>query len=179
MFTHFPHLSRRGTAASVTAVLAALATAGITWNASAAPASQPAARAVPTCTVSGLQLSMGRAEGAAGSLYRPISFTNTGHGSCALRGYPGVSVLDSKHHQIGAAATRSGTSYGTVVLAAGHSASAVIRTTNGPVGGACQRTGSYLRVYPPASYKAVLVPAHWKVCSHLFQVGPVNTQGVI
>ena len=137
------------------------------------------ARSVPTCTVGSLSVSLGRPEGAAGSLYQPIKFTNTGHGSCALRGYPGVSVLDSRHHRIGAPATHSGRSYATVTLARGHSASAVVRTTNGPIGGACERTGSYLRIYPPASYKPITVPARWKVCSHLFQVGPVNTQGVI
>lgn len=179
MFLHSRPFSRRGTAVSLTAALAALATAGLTWNASATPQARTAARTVHTCTVGDLHLSLGRKEGAAGSLYQPISFTNTGRGSCALRGYPGVSVLDSQHRQIGPAATRSGRSYATVVLAHGHSASAVIRTTNGPIGGACERTGSYLRVYPPASYKSVVIPAHWKVCSHLFQVGPVNTQGVI
>ncbi|MGY6018512.1 DUF4232 domain-containing protein [Streptomyces spinosirectus] len=177
MFLHSRHLSGRGTAASLTAVLAALATAGLTWNASAAAPPGTAARGVHTCTVGHLRLSAGRTEGAAGSLYRPIRFTNTGRGSCALRGYPGVSVLDARHRQIGPAATHSGRSFATVVLAPGHSASAVIRTANGPVGGPCSRTGSYLRVYPPASHKPVLIPAHWKVCSHIFQVGPVNTRG--
>ncbi|MFG2787396.1 DUF4232 domain-containing protein [Streptomyces sp. NPDC048419] len=179
MFLHSRHFSRRGTAVSLTAVLAALATAGLTWNASATTQARTAARSVHTCTVGDLRLSLGRKEGAAGSLYQPIKFTNISRGSCALRGYPGVSVLDSKHRQIGAAATHSGRSYATVVLAPGHSASAVIRTTNGPIGGACRRTGSYLRVYPPASYKSVQIPAHWKVCSNLFQVGPVNTQGAL
>ncbi|MFJ9536718.1 DUF4232 domain-containing protein [Streptomyces sp. NPDC101225] len=171
------HFTRRGAAVSLTAALTALATAGLTWNASATTAARTAASSVHTCTVGDLYLSLGRKEGAAGSLYQPITFTNTGRGSCALRGYPGVSVLDSQHGQIGAAATRSGRSYATVVLAPGHSASAVIRTTNGPVGGACRPTGTYLRVYPPASYQPVLIPAHWKVCSGTFQVGPVNTQG--
>ncbi|MFR0352467.1 DUF4232 domain-containing protein [Streptomyces sediminimaris] len=178
MFPRSRHFFRRGTAVSLTAALAALATTGLTWSASAAPRTGTPARTVPTCTVGDLHLSLGRKEGAAGSLYQPIRFTNTGRGSCALRGYPGVSVLDSQHRQIGPAATRSGRSYATVVLAPGRSASAVMRTTNGPVGGPCEPTGSYLRIYPPASYKAVLIPAHWKVCSGTFRVGPVNTQGV-
>jgi hypothetical protein len=129
--------------------------------------------------VSDLYLSMGRKEGAAGSLYWPVRFTNTSTSSCALRGYPGVSVLDTAHHQIGPAATRSGRSYGTVTLSPGHSASATVRTTNGPVGGACQRTGAYLRIYPPASRTAALLPAPWTICSGVFQVGPVNTEGVL
>ncbi|MDX3763862.1 DUF4232 domain-containing protein [Streptomyces sp. AK02-04a] len=129
--------------------------------------------------MSDLYLSMGRKEGAAGSLYWPIRFTNTSATSCALRGYPGVSVLDTAHHGIGPAASRTGEPYTTVTLAPAHFAAAVIRTSNGPVGGPCLSTGTYLRVYPPASYSAVLLPAPWTICSGLFQIGPVTTEGTI
>ncbi|GGJ13070.1 DUF4232 domain-containing protein [Streptomyces brasiliensis] len=185
MFHSSQLLSRRGTIASLTALFAGLATAGVAWGASAATSqatathAAQAASALRTCSTTDLYLSMGRKEGAAGSLYWPVTFTNTSTTSCALRGYPGVSVLDTAHKQIGPAATRTGRAYSTVTLTPGHSASAVVRTANGPVGGSCLRTGAYLRVYPPASYKAVLVPAPWKICSGLFQVGPVNTQGAI
>ncbi|MET9076215.1 DUF4232 domain-containing protein [Streptomyces sp. NPDC004232] len=167
---------RRGAAAALTAAVVGLTAAGAAWSAPAAAPS--AAKALRTCTASDLHLSMGRKEGAAGSLYWPVRFTNTSTRSCALRGYPGVSVLDTAHHQLGPAAARSGTSYRTVALAPGHSASAVLRTTNGPVGGPCLRTGSYLRVFPPASRTPVLIPASWTTCSGLFEVGPVNTEGV-
>ncbi|MEU8692282.1 DUF4232 domain-containing protein [Streptomyces sp. NPDC048665] len=167
---------RRGAAAVLTAAVVGLTAAGAAWSAPAAAPS--AAKALRTCTASDLHLSMGRKEGAAGSLYWPVRFTNTSTRSCALRGYPGVSVLDTAHHQLGPAAARSGTSYRTVALAPGHSASAVLRTTNGPVGGPCLRTGSYLRVFPPASRTPVLIPASWTTCSGLFEVGPVNTEGV-
>lgn len=184
MFLFSQLLSRRGTVASLTALSAGLATAGVAWGASAVTSqatttTAQASAATRTCTVSDLYLSTGRKEGAAGSVYRPITFTNTSTTRCALRGYPGVSVLDTAHQQIGPAATRTGRSYSTVTLAPAHSAAAVIRTASGPVGGPCLRSGAYLRVYPPASYKAVLVPAPWKICSGLFQVGPVNTQGTV
>ncbi|MGW1914908.1 DUF4232 domain-containing protein [Streptomyces sp. NPDC002076] len=168
-------LPRRGPAAVLTAALLGLTAAGAAW--SATPAAARTSATVRTCAVSDLYLSMGRKEGAAGSLYWPIRFTNTSTTSCALRGYPGVSVLDTAHHRIGPAATRSGRSYGTVTLAPAHSASAIARTTNGPVGGPCLRTGTYLRVYPPASHTATLVPATWTTCSGIFQVGPVNVEG--
>ncbi|MEU2718458.1 DUF4232 domain-containing protein [Streptomyces sp. NPDC007205] len=129
--------------------------------------------------MSDLYLSMGPKEGAAGSLYWPIRFTNTSTTNCALRGYPGVSVLDTAHRQIGPAAARSGLQYANVALAPAHSAASVIRTTNGAVGGPCLSTGTYLSVYPPASYRAVFIPAPWTICSGLFVVGPVNTQGTI
>ncbi|WEO97561.1 DUF4232 domain-containing protein [Streptomyces sp. FXJ1.172] len=170
-------LPRRGAATVLTAALLGLTAAGAAWGAPSAAGRTPAS--VRTCTVSDLHLSMGRKEGAAGSLYQPIRFTNTGTTDCALRGYPGVSVLDTAHRRLGPAATRSGRSYGTVTLAPGHWAASVIRTANGPVGGPCLRTGAYLRVYPPASRAAVLIPAPWTTCSGIFQVGPVNVDGVI
>ena len=171
---------RRGVAAALTAALLGLTAAGAAWSATpAAPATAArASTAVRTCTTSDLYLSMGRKEGAAGSLYWSVRFTNTSTTGCALRGYPGVSALDAAHHQIGPAATHSGRYYGTITLAPAHSASAVVRTTNGPVGGSCLRTGAYLRIYPPASRTAALVPAAWTTCSGVFQVGPVNVQGV-
>lgn len=180
-------LSRRGLAAGLTAAAAALATAGVAWSATTpttamSPTAATAARASAgprTCALNDLYVSMGHKEGAAGSLYWSIQFTNTSTTKCALRGYPGVSVLDTAHRQIGPAATHSGASYATVALSPGHSASAVVRTTNGPIGGPCLRTGSYLRIYPPASHSAVLVPARWTTCSNTFQVGPINTEGTI
>ncbi|MEU1401855.1 DUF4232 domain-containing protein [Streptomyces sp. NPDC005728] len=182
MSLHTRLFSRRGLAAGLTAVAATLATAGVAWSAttstSAATATTARAPAGPrTCALNDLYLSMGRKEGAAGSLYWSVQFTNTSTTRCALRGYPGVSALDTAHRQIGPAAGRSGRSYSTVTLPPGHSASAVVRTTNGPIGGPCLRTGSYLRIYPPASHSATLVPARWTTCSHTFQVGPINTEG--
>lgn len=175
MFAHLQHRSRRTAATALTAVLMGGATAGATWAVTATRAPE----GLRTCTVSDLYVSMGRKEGAAGSVYWPIQFTNTSTTSCGLRGYPGVSVLDTAHHQIGPAASRSGRRYALVTVAPGHTATSVIRTANGPIGGPCLPIGTYLRVYPPASYRAVLVPAQWTLCSRLFEVGPVGTQGAI
>ncbi|MFF5011980.1 DUF4232 domain-containing protein [Streptomyces sp. NPDC001165] len=169
------HLSRRGTVALLTAALAGITAGGAAWGVTSTAAQ--ASAGVRTCSTSDLYLSMGRKEGAAGSLYWTIRFTNTSTTKCALRGFPGVSALDTAHRQIGPAATRTGESYSTVTLAPAHAGFAVIRTTNGPVGGPCLRTGTYLRIYPPASHTAVLVPARWTICSNTFQVGPVNTDG--
>ncbi|MFJ3306631.1 DUF4232 domain-containing protein [Streptomyces sp. NPDC086549] len=168
--------SRRVVIASLTAVLAGGAAAGAAWGTTTAAHASSGLR---TCTVSDLYVSMGRKEGAAGSLYWPIRFTNTSTARCTLRGYPGVSVLDTAHRGIGPSAARTGEPHSTVTLAPAHSVSAVIRTTNGPIGGPCLTTGTYLRVYPPASRTPVLVPAQWTICSHTFQVGPVTAEGTI
>ncbi|MEU3842909.1 DUF4232 domain-containing protein [Streptomyces sp. NPDC028635] len=142
--------------------------------AAAALAAQPASAAVPTCSASNLYLSLGRQDHGAGQLYWPIRFTNTGTGSCALRGYPGVSVLSVDHRQIGPAATRTGQSFATVTLRPAQTASAVIHTTNGPIGGPCRPAGTYLRVYPPGSHQAFLVPASLRVCSNVFTISPTS-----
>ncbi|MEV0978815.1 DUF4232 domain-containing protein [Streptomyces sp. NPDC049915] len=152
--------------------LAAAVVAG--GAAAAAVAAQPASAAVPTCAASNLYLSMGRQDHGAGQLYWPLRFTNTGTGSCALRGYPGVSVLDVAHRQTGPAATRTGQSVATVTLRPAQTVSAVIHTTNGPIGGPCRPTGTYLRVYPPGSRQALLVPASLRVCSNVFTVTPIS-----
>jgi hypothetical protein len=135
-----------------------------------------AASAAPTCTAGDLRLSMGRQDLGAGQLYWPIRFTNTSRSSCLLRGYPGVSVLDRAGRQIGPAATRSGQSYGTVAVRPGRTVTAVVHTANGPIGGPCQATGSYLRVYPPASLRPVVVRAALRVCSGIFTIAPVTTR---
>ncbi|MGP3983263.1 DUF4232 domain-containing protein [Streptomyces sp. KR80] len=158
---------------SATVALAAvLAAGGATYGAVQSEVST----SLRTCTLDDLYLSMGTKEGAAGSVYWPIHITNTSTSGCALRGYPGVSVLNAAHQQIGSAATRTSRPYGTVGVAPGKTVTAVVRTTNGPVGGPCRPTGTYLRVYPPASYKAELIPAPMRVCSNVFEVGPVTTQ---
>lgn len=156
-------LRGRGPVTALAAALLGVTAAGAAW--SATPAAARTTTAIRACAVSDLYLSLGAKEGAAGSLYRPVRFTNTSTSTCALRGYPGVSVVDGAHHRIGPAAKHSGSGYGTVTLSPGRSASAVLRTTNGPVGGPCERTGTYLQVYPPASRTATLVPAPWKTCS--------------
>ncbi|WP_433659609.1 DUF4232 domain-containing protein [Nocardia sp. CA-128927] len=47
---------------------------------------------VPACAPANLTVSLGRRDGAAGSIYVPIVFTNTGPTPCSLSGYPGVSL---------------------------------------------------------------------------------------
>ncbi|MER6980920.1 DUF4232 domain-containing protein [Streptomyces carpinensis] len=165
------HFSKHMAALGTVAVLAG---AGVTWGAVRADA----AGTVRTCTTGDLYPSMGRKDAAAGSLYWPVQMTNTSTSTCALRGYPGVSVLNTSHGQIGPAASRTGEKYGTIKVAPGRTVTAVVRTANGPVGGPCNPTGTYLRIYPPASTKAILVPASLRTCSGLFTVGPVTARTV-
>lgn len=107
-------LRGRGPVTALAAALLGVTAAGAAW--SATPAAARTTTAIRTCAVSDLYLSLGAKEGAAGSLYWPVRFTNTSTSTCALRGYPGVSVVDGAHHRIGPAAKHSGSGYGTVTL---------------------------------------------------------------
>lgn len=52
---------------------------------------------------------LGPGNGAAGSIYYPIEFTNTSSVACTLYGYPGVSFVTAPGSQAGAAATEDPT----------------------------------------------------------------------
>ncbi|WP_055588381.1 DUF4232 domain-containing protein [Streptacidiphilus griseoplanus] len=163
-----PTIARRFAAVGSAALL------GLGGALAGAVPAHAAGSAVRTCTVADLRLSMGSRDVGAGQLHWPIRFTNRSSRTCVMRGYPGVSVLDRANRQIGAAATRSGQSFGTVTLRSGRTAVAVVHTTNGPIGGPCRATGSSLRVFPPGSFRSALVPAALRVCSNVFSVTPVT-----
>ena len=61
-----------------------------------------------TCRSADLDIAFGRVGGAAGTVYREVVFTNRGPRTCVLRGFPGVSYVDTGGDQVGAAAARVG-----------------------------------------------------------------------
>lgn len=130
----------------------------------------------PTCRTADLYVAAGPVTGGAGSLFHTVGFTNTSTHTCVLRGFPGVSVVNAAHHQIGAAATRNGATVTTVTLAPDHTVTFTIRTNNQSVVPTCRPTAAYIRVYPPASTQPVLIPDHLKVCGS-FETNPVGTAG--
>ena len=123
------------------------------------------------CATSDLQVKLGSGEGAAGSQFVPLVFTNTGSGSCSLDGYPGVSFVDANGDQVGNAATRNAQhDPSRVTLQSGDSASAVVQiggTTNFPPADCAAKDATALRVYPPDSTEAtdVDLDAPMSVCS--------------
>jgi Domain of unknown function (DUF4232) len=61
----------------------------------------PALAAAPNCVSSQMKLSIGRSNGAAGTIYYPIVFTNQG-GTCVIWGVPAVQpVAGASHHAVG------------------------------------------------------------------------------
>jgi hypothetical protein len=128
---------------------------------------RPAASSV--CSVGDLDVSLGATEGAAGTVYRALVFTNTGGRTCTIQGFPGVSyVAGDDGHQVGAAATRVGDKGPAMTLRPGVTAAAPVGFVN--VGNfdpeTCLPTVVRgLRVYPPHDTKSEFVPFETTGCA--------------
>jgi len=115
----------------------------------------PAAPGAATpCPTSSLGLKPGLSQGAAGSVYQVLDFTNISNVTCTLYGYPGVSLAGgSPVAQVGLAASEDPTPPRKLVtLAPGQVANALLRivdalnfpaSTCGPV------KTQWIQVYPP------------------------------
>jgi hypothetical protein len=106
------------------------------------------------CATRDLRVKAGAAQGAAGSVYQNIDFTNISATACTLYGYPGVALAaGTPIEQVGAAASRStAASPATVTLGAGQTANALLRITqaeNYPSGTCKPVATTYLQIYPP------------------------------
>ena len=112
------------------------------------------AGAAPACPTRSLALKLGLAQGAAGSTFQVIDFTNISNVTCTLYGYPGVSLAGGKPvTQIGLAAAEShATARKLVTLPPGAIANAVLQiahAVNFPPGKCRLVTADYLLIYPP------------------------------
>ena len=176
------------TARRVAAVIAAASVAGLIASTAAFAASSSGAvltsgtmrassAAVPACTAGdlGAWVAVSQGNGAAGSIYFPLQFTNLSRHACAIRGFPGVSAIDRNGHQLGSPASWDHVVPArTVVLAPGATAHTILRwsdvavtTTPG-----CHPVFSTfeLRVYPPGQRSATYAAFGLEACSH---AGPI------
>jgi Protein of unknown function (DUF4232) len=173
------------------AVCAAVAAITCT-TATAAFAARPAT-STPRCTTSelGVWIAANHANGAAGTIYYPLEFTNLSTHTCALEGYPGVSALASNGSQLGDAASRfTFVKETTVKLGADQSAYAYLAYHDAVVGSCASkdvRDAYNLRVYPPGSTSAIEVPWDWPTCIQkgnlsdflgISVVTPIGTGGI-
>ena len=153
------------------------ATAASPTSAEASPAlSSPASSpgnpgaAGTGCATRDLKVSVGTSQGAAGSIYQVIDFTNTSGAACTLFGYPGVALAGGTPvTQIGAAAARStGSSARLVTLAPGKTANAVLRITqaaNYPESRCMPKASTHLQIYPPNETTRVYLAYKATACS--------------
>lgn len=108
--------------------------------------------------------------GAAGSVYYHVEFTNLSGRRCRLYGYPGLSAVDLSGRQIGKAARRAPTPRPRdVVLAAGGTANAavqIVQAQNYPKSRCQPQRAAGLRVYLPGSYSSKVVPFPFLACAN-------------
>jgi hypothetical protein len=137
------------------ATLAAVSALGLgsavwaTTAASAAPATIP-----PVCGTANLVVwvNVDEGQGAAGTWYYPLEFTNISNHTCRVWGYPGVSATDASGKQLGDAATRQNIWPGAWVnIGAGGTVHALFGYGAAEVStsGCKPKTATYLKVYPP------------------------------
>lgn len=125
--------------------------------------SQEGSATAGICQTDALGLAVAGAEGAAGSVYYTLEFTNTGDSACTMTGYPGVSLVAGDGEQVGSAAERSaqqgeGT---TVRLEPGDTTRVDLQVTQaGNYDDAeCEPSdASGFRVYPPDELDAMYLP---------------------
>jgi hypothetical protein len=127
--------------------------------------------------VGDLRVTIGPGNGAAGSIYYPLDFRNTGSAACTLYGYPGVAFV-TRTGATGVGGTGvGGTGAGGTVLgepafrnaaiapklvtlapgATAHASLQVQVAQNYPVATCKPVTGHWLQVYPPGSKAAEYV----------------------
>lgn len=131
-------------------------------SASPAPAALSPSGPLP-CPTTDLRLTVGAANGAAGTIYYPIDFTNTSTSACTLYGYPGVAFVSSPGgSQVGAPAARgSNTVPALVTLEPGAAAHATLAVSDVLIGNNClhhQVPVHWVQVYPPDQYSALSAP---------------------
>jgi Domain of unknown function (DUF4232) len=150
---------------------------------SPAPATSSAAPdGAHPCASRNLAVHTGNREGAAGSTYIPIVFTNNSTAICTLYGYPGVSLAGGTPvRQIGVAADENpATPRQVVTLKPGASASALLRIVaaqNYPPARCHLVQATYLQVYPPNETTPIYAMYSAAACSkpvHLLTVDVVK-----
>lgn len=148
-------------------------------QAAPAPDPGPAARAQggPTPSAAGpdrchsamLALGLGNGQGAAGTTYRSVRFTNVSGKTCTLQGFPGVSyVAGDNGKQVGQPAVHEGTKGAVVTVAPGATASVELGMVNVQNFDAsvCRPTPvKGLRVYPPNETASLFIPAAGTGCA--------------
>jgi Domain of unknown function (DUF4232) len=124
------------------------------------------------CLTSGLRLAIGRQNGAAGTIYYPVDFTNVSSAACTMYGYPGVAFVASQGGSvIGAPAGRrliGGTAPTLITLQPGGTAHATLAISDVLLSNQChshQVPVSMIQVYPPDQYTAQFAPFRGTGCA--------------
>ncbi|WP_421084671.1 DUF4232 domain-containing protein [Rothia nasimurium] len=132
------------------------------------PGSSSAA-GVAICDYGQLYVEAAATQGAAGSRYIDLTFTNTGTSRCVMSGYPSVHYVDASGKQIGAPAANA-TEWSSTggVLAPGSSIRATLRETHAQLyGETCQSVSAAgYSVQAPGSSQPLVMAFAAEACSN-------------
>lgn len=119
-----------------------------------------------------LHVKVGSGNGAAGTIYYNLDFTNVGSATCFVQGYPGVSLVSAGSaagSQVGADAKRdAATPVRQIIIAQGQTAHAVLAVAeagNFPPGKCNPVTAHWLKIFPPDQTLAAFVPFTTQTCA--------------
>jgi len=136
---------------------------------SSAAASATSLAGPPGCGTTALTARLGPGNGAAGSNYYPIEFTNNSGAACTLYGYPGVSLVTAAGNQVGAAATEAPVyPRQLVTLDPGETAHAELQIADAQnyPSAACSPVAVHrLRIFPPGQMSALYLSVTATACA--------------
>ncbi|MYW69770.1 DUF4232 domain-containing protein [Streptomyces sp. SID8379] len=134
------------------------------------------------CTTDALKVALKPSGQEMNSKYFDLTLTNATDGTCALKGYAGLSLTDTHGKRVGAPATRSNNgSVRDVVLKPGQAAHAVVQTPRKEVtDGNCWSKAARIKVYPPNNTAPLTAaaPGSLQVCGDTFTVGPFTAHAL-
>jgi hypothetical protein len=145
-------------------------TVTVTATPASPPASASPASTVPQpCATTELKLAVGQPNGAAGTIFYPLDFTNTSSSACTMYGYPGVAFVSAPGgSQIGApAARRSPPVPALITLAPGATAHATLAVSDVLVGNNCVHKVQvkWVQIYPPDQFSALFARLNRPGCA--------------
>jgi len=149
------------------AVIAGTAALALLIGGSSLASAQQSATA--RCTTDRLVVWMDtEGNGAAGSVFYRLQFTNLGPHRCTLFGYPGVSAVDLHGHRLGVPAARLPAHPRRVTLRRGATAVAtlqIVEALNFPKSRCHPMMAAGLRIFPPNTRASRVVPFPFLACS--------------
>jgi hypothetical protein len=131
------------------------------------------------CPTRSLAVKAGLSQGAAGSIYQVLDFSNISDVTCTLYGFPGVSLAGgSPVKQIGLAAAEDHTSPRLLItLAPGAVANSLLRivqAANFPPSRCDLKNATYLQIYPPNQTTPVYLKYKAQACAKSVQILTVS-----
>jgi Protein of unknown function (DUF4232) len=178
----FTHKACRITAAAAVAGAIMLAPA-VALASSGSPARPDTGAFTPLCQTPGLVVWLDtQGNGAAGTIFYKLNFTNLSGRACTLNGFPFVFAVNLAGRQVGPRAVfRTPPSPRLVRLANGKTATAVlgIVETGNFTPSACRPvTAAGLRVFPPNQTRSKVVPFPFSTCSRTHGPASLNIGAV-